>query len=224
MKLLLISCLCVISFFTSKAQVNDLIHTSKHKPIIWLPFNLINFQSKTTIIYGNPTIVNSKYGQAIHFNGVNDAIFIDDMPLAQLKKFTIEMIFYPDSGGNFEQRLLHFGEILGNRLLLETRSTKLDWYFDAFIYSGTQKNTLIDSTLLHPLNRWYHLAYVVDNGKLTTYVNGIKELESQIKMVPLLTGKTSIGVRQNEKSWFKGSIYKIKISPKALNPKQFIKD
>jgi hypothetical protein len=213
-----------MSFLASNAQVKDVIHSSDHQSIIWLPVNLISLQSKTTTIYGHPKLVDSKYGPVIHFDGLKDAIFLSEMPIAQLKKLTIEMIFYPDSGGNFEQRLLHFGEILSNRLLLETRSTTSGWYFDAFIYSGTQKNTLIDSTLLHPLNRWYHLAYVVDNGKLTTYVDGQKELESQINMIPLLTGKTSIGVRQNNKSWFKGSIYKIKITPKALHPKQFIKE
>jgi hypothetical protein len=48
-------------------------------------------------------------------------------------------------------------------------------------------------------------------------------LESQIKVEPLHGGKTSIGVRQSETSWFKGAIYQIRISPEALNPSQFLK-
>lgn len=217
MKFLQVVCFCFLLPLFAIAQVS-----ATNKATVWLSADLINQHHQTIRLLGNPTIVDSKYGKAVRFDGLNDAIFLDEMPLAQLKKFTIEVIFYPESGSNFEQRLLHFGEILGNRLLLETRSTASDWYFDAFIFSGTQKNTLVDSTLLHPQNQWYHLAYVIDDGKLITYVNGVKELESQIKMIPLLAGKTSIGVRQNEKSWFKGLIYKIKITPKAIDPKQFI--
>jgi hypothetical protein len=45
------------------------------------------------------------------------------MPLAGLEQFTVEMIYNPYSGGNFEQRFLHCGEANGDRLLLELRST-----------------------------------------------------------------------------------------------------
>lgn len=37
-----------------------------------------------------------------------------------------------------------------------------------------------------------------------------------------MSGKTSIGVRLNEQSWFKGTIYKIRISPEALSPNNFM--
>jgi len=67
-----------------------------------------------------------------------------------------------------------------------------------------------------------HLAFVFANGKQETYINGIKELESQIEIAPIHGGKTSIGVRQNEQSWFKGAIAKIRISPEALNPSNFM--
>jgi len=131
-----------------------------------------------------------------------------------------------DSGGTFEQRFFHCGEIQGGRVLMETRSTKTDWYFDAFLNSGTpegDKLTLIDSLKIHPLDKWYHVAFVIDRGKLQTYINGEKELEGKISMTPLVGGKTSIGVRQNEVSWFKGAIYKIRITPKALSPVGFMK-
>jgi hypothetical protein len=63
---------------------------------------------------------------------------------------------------------------------------------------------------------------VIDHGKLETFVNSKKELEGRIEMAPLNGGKTSIGVRQNEVSWFKGDIYKIRISPRALKPEDFM--
>ena len=66
------------------------------------------------------------------------------------------------------------------------------------------------------------MADVIDNGKLTANTDGRKELESQISLNPLQDGKTSIGVRQDERYRYKGSIYLIKISHEALNPKKFL--
>jgi len=188
----------------------------------WILSNLISTKTVGIRIAGNPQVIDCKYGKALLFNGSTDGIFLDQMPLDGLKQFTVEVIFRPESGGKFEQRFFHCGEIRGNRVLLELRSTSVDWYFDAFINSGDQKKTLIEPTLLHPLDQWYHMAFVIANGKQETYINGKKELESQIEIVPLKGGKTSIGVRQNEQSWFKGAIYKIRISPEALTPASFI--
>jgi len=188
----------------------------------WILSNLITTKTEGIRITGNPQVIDCKYGKAVLFNGSTDGIFLDQMPLDGLKQFTIEVIFRPESGGNFEQRFFHCGEVKGSRVLLELRSTQTDWYFDAFITSGDQKKTLIEPKLIHPLDQWYHLAFVIANGKQKTYINGIKELESQIEIVPLQGGKTSIGVRQNEQSWFKGGISKIRISPEALSPASFM--
>lgn len=189
----------------------------------WLLCDLAKSTSENLKIVGAPEIINCKYGNALEFNGINDGLFIPSMPLSGLSQFTIEAIFRPDNGGNFEQRFFHCGTITGSRVLLELRATETNWYFDGFIKSDQQACTLIDSTLLHPLGEWYHLAYTVDNGKLTTYVNGNKELVGQITLTPLTEGITSVGVRQNELSWFKGAIFKIIITPQVLKPEEFMK-
>lgn len=194
---------------------------SKHQTE-WVLSNLISTKTEGISIAGNPQFVDCKYGKAVLFNGSTDGLFLDQMPLEGLKQFAIEVIMRPESGGNFEQRFFHCGEIRGNRVLLELRSTQTDWYFDAFINSGDQKKTLIEPTLIHPLDQWYHVAFVIANGKQETYINQIKEFESQIEIAPLQGGKTSIGVRQNEQSWFKGAIYKIRITPEALKPDSFM--
>jgi hypothetical protein len=194
---------------------------SKHQTE-WILSKLMSTKTEGIRITGNPQVVDCKYGKAVLFNGATDGIFLDQMPLVGLKQFTIEVIMRPEIGGNFEQRFFHCGEIRGDRVLLELRSTKTDWYFDAFITSRDQKKTLIEPTLIHPLDQWYHLAFVVANGRQETYINGKKEMESQIEIIPLQGGKTSIGVRQNEQSWFKGEIYKIRISPEALSPAMFM--
>ncbi len=200
----------------------DKLPLQNHRITEWFPQDLVQTKTNGIRISGNPQFVTSKYGKALHFNGSTDGIFLNEMPLANLNKFTIEVLFYPESGGNFEQRFFHSGEIRGDRVLLEIRSTATGWYFDAFVQSGTQKMTLIEPRFLHPLDQWTHVAYVVDQGKLSTYVNGQKELEGAITFSPVQTGKTSVGVRLNEQSWFKGAISQIRISPQALKPQEFL--
>jgi hypothetical protein len=48
------------------------------------------------------------------------------------------------------------------------------------------------------------------------YVNGQRELSGEIVFEPFRSGRTSIGVRQNRVSWFKGRIHSIRITPRAL--------
>jgi hypothetical protein len=202
----------------------NIIHKEISANTEWILAKMAKKMPEGMKFTGNPEIIKCKYGKAVAFNGSSDGIFLESMPLKGLSKFTIEVIFQPQSGGNFEQRFLHCGEIQGDRVLLELRSTATDWYFDAFIKVGNQQCTLIDPNRLHPLDQWHHVAYVIDNGRLETYVNGKKELEGNVILTPVKGEKTSIGVRQNEVSWFKGAIYKIRITGEALQPESFIKD
>jgi len=212
----------VILVFATAVNIGSAKTPDQKKKIV--EWNLADFikPNPELRVAGNSQVIDCKYGKALEFNGLNDGIFLEEMPLAGMKEFTIEVLFYPASGGKFEQRFFHTGEIRGDRVLLEIRTTATNWYFDAFVQSGNQKMTLIESKLLHPLNQWYHVAYVVNHGKLCTYINGQKELEGAITFSPIQTGKTSIGVRLNEQSWFKGAISQIRISPKALKAKDFL--
>jgi hypothetical protein len=219
--ILLFSILAVV-LSTHGNMIRENKSEKKDQSSVWKLSDLIGKTAKGLQIKGNPGIVKYKDEDAVYFNGSTDAIFLESMPLKGLEQFTIEVILRPASGGNFEQRFLHLGEVQGDRVLLELRSTLNDWYLDAFIKVGDKELVLIDPGLLHPLDQWVHLAYVIDHGKPETYVNSKKELAGTIEMSPLKVGKTSIGVRQNEVSWFKGAIYKIRISPRALKPEDFM--
>ncbi len=199
------------------------IATASDGNIVWILNDLASSSATGITFAGKPKTVTCKYGKALQFNGISDGIFLDQMPLEGLEKFTIEIIMCPRNGGNPEQRYFHSGEVKGNRVLLELRSTPAGWYLDAFVKSGNEQKTLIEPSLLHPLDQWAHIAFVVENGKQETFVNGIKELESSIEFAPLHGGRTSIGVRQSETSWFIGEIYEIRITGEALNPSQFLK-
>lgn len=188
----------------------------------WLLANLLREKSSKVEISGKPQIVASPYGEAVSFNGIDDAIFLNELPLQSLQEFTVEMIFNPDVTGSFEQRILHIGESKADRMLLEIRAVNSNWYFDGYACSGTNKKALIDEKLVHPLGKWYHVAFVVTPNSLTTYVNGKQELEESFSFLPIKTGQTSIGVRINKLNWFKGAIYKIRITPRQINPIDFM--
>ena len=179
---------------------------------------------KDLSISGNPMIINGPYGNAICFNGKNDGFFLQNNPLNGLTSFTIEAIIRPDADGPEEQRFLHIGEIDGDRLLIETRLTKENlWYLDTFILSEESKKALVYPKLIHPVGDWYHVALTLDNkGKMINYINGKMEIKGETDYKPINSGATSIGARRNRVSWYKGAIYKIKISPEVLEPEKFM--
>jgi len=188
----------------------------------WLLSNIVNNKLEGIQLSGNPKIVSVPFGDAVYFNGVDDALFFEELPIKSMEEFTIEMVFNPAIDGDFEQRVVHMGEISNDRMLLEIRAVNGNWYFDGYAASGENKLALIDEKLIHPLGQWYHVAFVVAKNSLSTYVNGKLELTEPFSFSPIKTGRSSVGVRLNKRSWFKGAIYKIRITPKKLNPGSFI--
>jgi hypothetical protein len=175
-------------------------------------------------VSGNPKIVKAPYGNSMWFDGINDGFFLEHNPLKGLTCFTIEAIIRPDASGPEEQRFLHIGEIDGDRLLIETRVTKKNqWYLDTFILSGESKKALIYPKLVHPVDSWYHVALTLDKkGKMINYINGKMEIKGEVEFKPINSGAISIGARRNKVSWYKGAIYKIRISPEVLEPNDFM--
>lgn len=210
-------CLMLFNGISIYAQPQAITNTTE-----WQVSELLTEPSSKISISGNPKIIKTPYGEAVYFDGVDDAIFLDNMALNSLESFTVEMIFNPAGNSSFEQRILHIGEVSDDRMLLEIRAVENNWYFDGYVASDGNKKALIDERLLHSLEKWYHVAFVVTPTSLTTYVNGLQELHEDFVFKPITTGKTSIGVRLNKRSWFKGSIYKIKVSNGIVNPVKFI--
>lgn len=195
---------------------------AKQEVTEWVVADLLQSQKADIKISGDPKVIDCKYGKAVLFNGKDDGIFVNEMPLKGLAQFTVEILIRFDRGGEFEQRYFHCGEVQGNRLLMEMRSNPTNWYLDTYVNSKAGDNPLISPELTHPLDQWYHVAFVVKDGMQVNYINGKKELVGNIGFSPLMTGQTSIGVRQNKVAWFKGAIYKIRITGKALSPSEFM--
>ncbi len=109
----------------------------RNNPATW-EFKLTEIKQRIEelVISGNPETEISPYGDAICFDGKNDGWFLPVNPLKDLKEFTVEVLFRPDHDGPEEQRFLHIGEIHGDRVLIETRTTSDGkWYLDTYIQS-----------------------------------------------------------------------------------------
>ena len=177
-------------------------------------------------IKGAPTLIDTKLGKAVHFNGETDGYFLGENPLQGMEELTVEVIFRQAGDAAFEQRFLHMGTVRGARILFETRvNPDATWYLDTFIRLDKDTDlVLIDPEQTHPADRWYNLAMVVADGKATSYVDGVEQLTGEIPYREIVEGITSVGVRQNQVCWFKGDMYRIRITPKALTPEEFLTD
>ena len=187
---------------------------------------------------GAPQRISTPAGAALHFDGEDDGLFLDAVPVAGMEALTLELVFRQESGSAFEQRFLHIGT-MDRRILFETRALPDGtWYFDAFVNLGTPDPTpedprpqrrsavLIDETLRHPADRWHTLALTASADGLVSYVDGIEQCRNPLAFSALIPaeGCTSLGVRQNRVCWFKGDIFKLRVTPRVLDPADFLQD
>lgn len=176
-------------------------------------------------VVGEPRVVDTPHGRAVEFDGQGDGLFLEVNPLAGLGRFTVEVVFEPAPDGGEEQRFVHFEEPdTGNRALIELRLLPgALWCLDTFLRHGEASLTLIDRAKAHPSGGWHAAALTFDGQTMTHWVNGVRELQGPVAFQPLRAGRTSIGVRQNLVSWFKGRIRLIRITPDALAPGELLK-
>ena len=174
------------------------------------------------LVLGNPVIKVEGKDSSIYFNGIDDGLIVPVIPIEGWSTFTIEVLFKPESDGPIAPRFIHFEDTALNRGTFELRLTKNgQWYLDAFLKNGkTNKGlTLIDSTKLHPTGSWYWATLVYNDKKMSSYINGKKELEGEIDFPAMTKGNISLGVRLNKVNWFKGEIREIRFHPAILDAK-----
>ncbi|AWB69185.1 hypothetical protein C2869_22040 (plasmid) [Saccharobesus litoralis] len=179
-------------------------------------------------VEGQPLVIDTPVGTALQFDGNDDRLVVENNPIIDAKEFTIEAIVHPNNAYplNNAPRFLHIEspENPDRRVTMEMRLNQhQEWYLDAFIKSEDGKLTLVNETLVHPVNQWFHVAITYKNQQFTTYVNGNKELEGIITYKPIAkSAQTSIGARLNSIHWFDGAIAKIRFTHKAIDPTEFI--
>jgi len=196
----------------------------------WRFDNIESIGGQTTHVAGHPYLIDSPYGKAVEFNGNDDALFVDQHPLAGATAYTWEVIFRPDAGGAEAQRFFHLSEIdtktgkdTDNRMLFEIRIVKGQWCLDSFAETNGQQRTLLNCDHLHPLRHWYRVTAVYDGKTLRNYVGNELQGEGELHIAPQGPGHASIGTRINRRDFFKGAVFEARFTPRALTPDEFLK-
>jgi len=196
----------------------------KEQHVIWELDNLEEIGGHKVIVEGEPKVIDTPYGKALEFDGVDDGIFFDVHPLAGMTEFTVEVIFQPYADGQPEQRFFHMQEQeTTERVMFETRLIEDNlWFIDTFMQSNDQNYTMFAIGNKHELGPWYHAAIVVDGKTFKHYVNGKMELGKEVEFTPQKPGRTSLGVRINKVYWYKGAIRKARFTPRAMSSDEFL--
>lgn len=192
--------------------------SSSAAQIVWTLDNLDRVGGHQPTVVGAPRIVSTPIGAAVEFNGTADGLVLDVNPLEGLSRFTVEVLFQPAADGPEEQRFLHIQEAAAeNRALVELRMRPgRTWCLDTFLRYGASQLTLIERDATHPAEDWHVAALTYDGGTMTHYVDGVREAMGAVTFAPLGAGQTSIGMRHNRVSWFKGRIRLVRVTPDAL--------
>jgi len=203
---------------------------TKTRAVVWTFDRLDKIGGHPTHIVGHPRVIKTPIGKAVEFNGVDDALFIDNHPLAGAEAYTWEVIFSPYKGGKPEQRFFHLAEQdpktkedTQNRYLFEIRVIGDRWCLDSFAISGKDSRALMDREKLHPLDSWYAVQAVFDGAEFRNYVNGELQGKGPLHLTPQGAGHSSVGVRINKVDYFKGAIRQSRFTPRALKPEEFLK-
>jgi xylan 1,4-beta-xylosidase len=192
--------------------------------ITWRLDNLASVDSTRIEIVGAPVVVSTNIGPAIEFNGASDGLLIDRNPIEGLRQFTIEILFSPDRDGAVEQRFFHAQESTSdNRALIELRLNGGRWALDSYLRHGDAQLTLIDPSRTHAAGEWHVASTTFDGAVMKHYVDGVEQGGGAVAFRPLAAGRTSLGVRQNRVSWFKGRIHTVRVTGAALAPARFLK-
>lgn len=197
---------------------------------VWQFDNTASIGGHPTEVLGHPKVIDSPYGKAVEFNGVDDALYVVVHPLAGVSAYTWEVIFRPDADGAQAQRFFHLqeqdpatGKDTDNRMLFEIRIVDGQWCLDSFATTAGQHLTLLNCKILYPLGKWYRVTAVYDGKELRNYVNDELQGAGPLTMGPQGPGRTAVGMRVNKTFYFKGAILMARMVPGVLPPDQFLK-
>jgi hypothetical protein len=181
--------------------------------VVWTIDNLQSIGGHAVAVLGSPRVVTTPHGPAMEFNGESDGLLVETNPIAGARAFRIEVDLAPAAGGPPEQRFLHIQQAdADNRALLELRMlTPGSWCLDTFLRFGPPGLALIDRARAHRAGEWHTVALSYDGATMAHEVDGVRELSGAVAFGPMGAGRTSIGVRQNRVSWFKGMIREVRI-------------
>ena len=191
----------------------------------WRLDNLSRAGSDAIEVIGAPSVVQTDIGPAIQFNGVSDGLLIARNPIGGLSRFTIEVLFAPDSEGPVEQRFLHIqeGTAENRRALIELRLNDGRWALDTYLRHDAAQIDAAGSVRTHTSAAWHVAAMTFDGTTQRGFVDGVEQGSGAVAFLPLGAGQTSIGVRQNRVFWFKGRIHTVASVQRRWRPRSSCK-
>jgi hypothetical protein len=197
---------------------------------VWMFDHLDKIGGVQTTVLGHPKVIKTPVGKAVQFNGVDDALFIHEHPLAGVPVFTFEAIFRPESGGAPEQRWFHLAEQdpktgadTDTRFLFEIRVINNQWCLDSFVHTPIINHAILNREKLYALDTWHAVAQVYDGKVYSSYIDGELQGKAEIHFEPEGPGHTSVGVRINKVNYFKGAVHMARFTRRALAPSEFLK-
>lgn len=208
---------------------------SAQETTVWRFDSVSRIGGHPIIVLGTPKVVSTDLGKAVHFEGASDAgdaLFLDTLPLTGALAYSFEVIFRPSSKGHPEQRFFHLQEAehAESRRMFEIRIHDDKWCIDTVAVNaapeGPARSGIMlncDSDHLFPVDRWYAVTTTYDGKVLRTYVDGKLQGETEVALLPLGKGGTSVGTRYTKRDFFTGDIFEARFSRKALTADQFLK-
>jgi len=211
--------------------------------VTWRFDNLSKIGGMQVTTVGNPQLVDTSIGKAIHFEGhgntgakpetgnpSGDALLLNTAPLSGDATYTFEVIFRPSSKGAPAQRFFHMQDSNSqSRRMFEIRIINNQWCLDTVgidIHNGPEQHGVAiacDAAHLHALDRWYAVAATYDGKTLRSYVDGELQAEFAVTLAPLPPGTTSVGTRIDKRDFFTGDVYSARFTPSVLPPADLLK-
>ena len=212
------------------ASIHAQAKAGRQKAEIWRFDQIQSIDGLPTQVLGHPSLIETPYGKAVQFNGVDDALIIGQHPLARAETWTWEVIFRPDVDGAAEQRFFHLsvqdpatGKDTRDRMLFEMRVRSGQWCLDSFAQTGHPSMILLNCEKLHPLGQWYRVTAVYDGTTLKNYVGDELQGQGEVHLLPQGAGHASVGVRITLVNYFKGAVLEARFTRRALKVSEFLK-
>ncbi len=217
-------CACFIFFGISGCDLKLAGENAQEGSDTWKMDTVKSVGGFPTLVVGNPEVVDTSVGLALLFDGREDGLQINSNPIINAETFTVEVVFRPDQEGNLEQTLLHIREVFGdNSVQLEIHNASDQWFLHSSLQSNENFIALESDSLLHSFGNWYHVAFVYDGEMVRQYVNGREELSGPLPVSRFERGRTALGMNMDLVGWFKGAMLATRFTPRAIEPKNFMK-
>lgn len=178
---------------------------------------------KTVTSHGGAKIstTKSKFGAAsAYFDGVNDYLgipYTNDAFRWWDSQFTLEVVVFPVALSTFSYMdpIFVVSKLISNSSLVNNTNY---WCFGPvsdgrvqFRYWNGEINTVYSAATI-PENKWSHIALVVNDGKITIYVNGVGSTPVAIAGTPLDTQTLPLLVGTTNSSYVNGYIDELRIT------------